>query len=41
MTKRLAPYDATNPIADMTFGLSVVSANRGPRLETDRRHRQG
>jgi hypothetical protein len=42
MTKRQPRYDSTDRNADQAFGWTVVSANeRGHRLETDRRYRQG
>jgi hypothetical protein len=42
MTKRQPRYDAIDRNADKAFGLLVVSASdRGHRLGTDRRHRQG
>lgn len=41
MTKRQPRYDAIDRNALRAFGLLVVSAIRGHRLETDRRHRQG
>ena len=42
MTKRQPRTDALDRNARGAFGLSVVSASeRGHRLETDRRHRQG
>ena len=41
MTKRQPRYDSTDRNADQAFGWLVVSASRGHRLETDRRHRQG
>jgi hypothetical protein len=41
MPKLQRGNDAIDRNADSAFGLAVVSANGGRRLETDRRHRQG
>lgn len=42
MTRRQPRTDAIDRNAPWAFGLLVVFANdRGHRLETDRRHRQG